>query len=79
MGKSVTPKYRFEIQEANDPRTHVQSWNGRALSDRLVEYIRCFEKSTTKGGVNDHLGPRLVLTAKIIDQKTNKVIVTYIK
>jgi hypothetical protein len=74
MGKSITPKYRLETIELGDSRVHKQVWSGRTTFKLLVEYVQSFEKSTKQGGVNEHLGPRTVIGALIINQKTNNIV-----
>lgn len=76
MGRIIVPKYRLElIEKAINGHTYpaIQSWRGLVSMKRLIKYINSFEKSTMKGGVNSHIGPRKIIQAKIINQKTLEV------
>lgn len=53
------------------------SAHGKATEENLKAYVARFEASTRKDGVNAHLGVTVVAKAKIVDQRSGKVLVTY--
>lgn len=87
MGRSITPRYRVEFQAHHCLISH-SIWqvktnnvgipgNGKPTDKNLARYIRELEDSTKTGGVNAHLGPMLILSARIVDQFTDEVKASY--
>ena len=50
---------------------------GRPSDATLKAHVERFEASCQPGGVNSHIGPLVVWSAKIIRQSTGEVIATY--
>ena len=73
MRRVSTPTYRLEALE-HSGNTWSQAWKGRASQKALIAKIQSYEASTQPGGINDHLGPRKVMVAKLIRQATNEVV-----
>ncbi len=77
---SRTPAYRVHLHVKGVHYTPA-AWNskhsGRPSDAALAAYVESFEASTRPGGVNAHLGPETVLSAKVIRQATGDVVATY--
>ena len=78
MGKSITPKYRLEIDG------HVQSWPKgiKPSNETLEEYVYKFGKSLEFGGVNYHLSVAhgyipYPSNAVVVEQKTGVVVANW--
>lgn len=86
MGRSV--KVRFVVRMSQSPLpgattsyTEPTAWPtkyaGRPSDANLAAYIAKYEESTRPGGVNAHLGSRVVFKAEVVDQETGAVRATY--
>lgn len=73
MRRTSTPTYRMEALEHNGSSWSI-AWSGRANQKRLIAKVQSYEASTQPGGVNEHIGPRKVMVAKLIRQATNEVV-----
>lgn len=72
MGRSVTPKYVFEIEtflsRAGKVRHTSMIWRkeyGRPTVANLDKWVTSYEESCKPGGCNAHLGVDPVVSAKI--------------
>ena len=65
---STTPTYVVELTIPGTRNT-PSAWNckndGRPTEANLANYVQTYERSTRPGGVNDHLGPETVTSARI--------------
>jgi hypothetical protein len=76
--KTRTPKYRLEYLDLGKDSWTSAAWSGgRPTAKRLARHILVLERSTLPGGVNAHLGPTRIYKARIVEQATSAVIVTY--
>lgn len=80
MGRSRTFKYSLHLREVGFGGFPM-GWSvkdyGKPTDANLLAYVKSYEASTQKGGVNEHLGPRTVAGATIIDQTTNRPVAQY--
>ncbi len=83
--RAVTPMYRLEMQFHDGSQT-TSIWDvrkrfglrgkGQPNAANLNKHIAAFEQSC-RNGSNRHLGLLTVISAEIINQKTNKVVVSW--
>ncbi len=50
---------------------------GKPTAANLAAYVKAFEDSTAPDGCNAHIGPRRVISAKIVRQATHEILATY--
>ena len=86
MGRSTTPTYRVEYVT---PGFYIapMAWRvkgygvipgcGKPTDENLRKDVLFFEKSCKPGGPNEHLGPMVVTSAKIVHQATDNIVATY--
>lgn len=85
MGRSITPTFRVEYTDTGSGYGTPEAWPTRYLGPptdvTLAIWADHYEKATKFGGVNQHLadGPEglIILSAKVIRQKTGEVMATY--
>lgn len=80
MGKTRTPKYRIEMR-MSEGWSMVCEYNKKPNYSSLKAYIDEFHESMNKGNCNEHLREKTILmvnNAKVIEQKTDKVLCEYI-
>lgn len=82
MGRTTTPTFRLEMQDANPYHNYSgQRWDtknaGRPNDANLAKDIAHFEASTREGGCNAHLGEITITKATVIRQSNNEVVATY--
>jgi len=85
MSRTITPKYRLEIENddgqysnmAWNVRTNTHAGNGMPTRVNLLKWIASFEESTQPGGCNDHLGATHILWAQIVCQRTGDTVVDW--
>jgi len=80
MGRSTTPTFRCEMNISRGSMTPL-AWDtkhaGRPSDATLKAFVEHFEASTRQGGVNAHLGPTVVWSAKVIRQSTGDTVASY--
>lgn len=80
MGRSITWKYRIEMQATGGYYTPAR-WDtkhaGRPTDLTLARHIELFEASTREGGCNAHLGAVTVTSAEVIRQADATVVAAY--
>ena len=84
MGKSVTPKYRVEIQQTTVSFVMAFDFKryGKATESNLSKLVKSIDTSFVRGGVNfDQKDCRqvIVIRAKLINQKTGTLVAEYQK
>ena len=75
MGRIVTPKYAVHLTLAGNTQLTDAAWrpraqygrpgDGRPTNRNLARYVEALEASTRPGGVNEQIGPVVVLNAVI--------------
>lgn len=81
MGKSSSVRFVVTMKLAEGAATPSEwksKYAGPPSDANLRKHIEVFEKSCEKGGCNAHLGPTKVLSAKIVEQATDKIKATYV-
>ncbi|MFA5049293.1 MAG: hypothetical protein WC516_09780 [Patescibacteria group bacterium] len=81
MGKSITPKYRIEI-DYNDHRVWNCKEYGKPTEKNLIRYIELYIQSLKIGGCNEHISKMLGYMpipnkAKIINQFTGDIVASW--
>lgn len=88
MGKSVMVRYRIEIVCSGTVTYTPMEWRtkttrlygsgfGKPTTKNIATWVGNFESSHLPNGVNSHLGPVTILSAKIIDQSTGEIVATW--
>lgn len=80
MASSRTPRYVVTFTTVHPTQFHTGiEWDlgvhGLLTEGNLQAFCAKYEESTQSGGCNEHLGPMTICDAKIVDQKTSKVVV----
>jgi hypothetical protein len=77
MGKPTV--YRVELKTLEGLVVLPWRGGGEVSEEKLAEYVEAYEKSHAPGGKNHYLSKKQVkvVAAKIIEQKTEKVIVEW--
>jgi len=79
MSSSRTPRYVVNFTTVHPTQFHTGiewklSVHGQPTDSNLISFCAKYEESTRSGGCNEHLGPMQISEAKIVDQKTSKVV-----
>lgn len=80
MGKTRTLKYRI-VMRLNDRSMLTLGYEQKPNYASLKQFIDQFHESMKKGNCNAHLSEKIMLrvnSAKVIEQKTDKVVCEYI-
>jgi hypothetical protein len=87
MSKSRMWTYSLRIKLASNRTCTSSEWRvkshkiygpgyGAPTHDNIAKWVQGFEESTVSGP-NKHVGPETVVSAEIIDQRTNRVVATW--
>jgi hypothetical protein len=79
MSSSRTPRYVVSFTTVHPTQFHTGiEWktdvHGQPNENNLIAFCTKYEESTQSGGCNEHLGPMAISEAKLVDQKTSKVL-----
>lgn len=78
-----TPTFRIETRYVGGRfSTTPEAWPtkhlGRPTPYALGQWVALTEQSTKPGGVNAHLGPMTVRSARVVRQSTGEVVAQYV-
>lgn len=83
MGKTVTPKYRVEV-EIEDPTRALTpfAWHtaeyGQPNAANLEAFVARYNRSFQPGGSNEHVGPGCtIIKARLVRQRDNGTVISY--
>ena len=71
-GYATPAEWRTRTRQCGQIPAH-----GKPTEENLAQYVQAFEASTQAEGPNAHLGPVVVFSAYIKDQRTGEVKATY--